>query len=160
MHISNSNLLKSLPEELFDSPYNNEDSKVTGGNTPPIYEEEIPPYVAQALLPSNAYDPAAKYRLVSERDTTTLVKISYRCDTEATVDKIEEFDLNTDDEVQTLQDIMREMHTQTENLSSKNKHVRSETRTRPYGALIMIIMIVILVLVGLLIIQYCLNFGR
>lgn len=83
-----------------------------------IHQENIPNEMACALLLPNQYDASCRYQLVTMREKTILLKINdrYAPDTEHiqdyTIDNVdvrymEEFELETNDSVQTYQEMLQ-----------------------------------------------------
>ena len=77
-----------------------------------IHQENVPVELARAVLSPNEFDADCRYQLVTMTDKTLLLKINEyaEVDSDNPIDKrVTEFVLNTDDEVQTYDDMVKDI---------------------------------------------------
>ena len=168
MTTSDENLLKSLPEDLFSPTYNNDISYVEGNRIKDVefqedscgrdkYMEDISPYFAQALLSPGDFDPNAEYKLMQDESESVLVKIKRRNDDKKSIDKVEEFLLESEDEVQSLHDVLQDMHGNMGMIKKSDAHVhRTVSEVRNYTWFYVTIFLLLL-LAGVMLILICLK---
>ena len=134
-------ILGSMDPSLFDdvgssnvevNPENYPDLKeFYGGTSKPVYQEPISAELAKALIPPEEFDPACEYQIITLRDATILLRIDHRVSPDRplpTRKHMTEFLLNTNDEVQTYEEMQHEVLTYTPLVNYKKEDRKSLKR--------------------------------
>ena len=124
------------------------------------YQEDIQPEMASALIPPSEYDPACRYQIITMRDHTILLRIDDRIAMDRplpTRHHITEFELNTDKDVQTYEEMRQEILLRPEILESNTmKNVYTEKKSRWW--LIPLLLFLVLLFGGIVLIYFTLNY--
>lgn len=160
MDTSNRNLIDSLPEELFNPTYNNEacdktDTEESSHGSEVLYDEDITAAMAQSLVPKESFDPNANYRLSFLRDTTMVAKITYRNDESHSVDRIEEFELKSEEEVQSLYDMLHSMGGSYDAILNDHKHLFENVKAIRSNTQILVAVLLVLLSIGVGFVYWC-----
>lgn len=118
-------ILMNMNPELFeDNSYknfelSNGDDKLSdnylseqGYSPDVVHQENVPNELARAILKPNEFDPDCRYQLVTMTDKTLLLKINEYApveDDNPVNQRITEFVLNTDNEVQTYDEMVKDI---------------------------------------------------